>query len=160
MPCVWLTFYDSQMKYNDSFWIFSIRNFTPKKLGSAKQKNHQYCIIKYLFFFLHVYLPTHMHTFSKEMKIFSLCQVLMTLLTDPFAHNDKNFFICQGLVSVLPYLAIYREFGYFWHQFATKISFWLLGLFVNFFGYFGQFGKKLVVTSLKLVLDLSLCSLM
>ena len=29
-------------------------------------------------------------------------------------------------------MAIFREFGYFWHQFATKISFWLLGHLTNF----------------------------
>ena len=51
--------------------------------------------------------------------------------------------------AVLPYLAIYRKFGYFWHQFATKISLWLLGLFGYFFGNFWKLGKKLVLNQFK-----------
>ena len=43
---------------------------------------------------------------------------------------------------MLPYLAIYSEFGYFWHNFATKIFFWLFGLF-GYLAFLATF-KKLV----------------
>ena len=42
----------------------------------------------------------------------------------------------SGLKPKLPYLAIYCKFGYFWHEFATKISFWLFGFLATFLATF------------------------
>ena len=45
---------------------------------------------------------------------------------------------------MLPYLAIFNKFGYFWHKFATKISLLLLGLYGYFLATFESLAKKLV----------------
>ena len=82
-----------------------------------------------------------MHLNTKVVKIGYLVSSIPRTVSGP--HCTVN------LCSVLPYLAIYREYGYFWHNFATKISFWLLGLFGYFFGYFWKIGKKLVLNQFK-----------
>ena len=58
--------------------------------------------------------------------------------------------------SGFPYLAIYHEFGYFWHKFGTKILIWLLGLF----GYLWKFVKILDLNQFSTSLHLPFCGLL
>ena len=48
----------------------------------------------------------------------------------------------NDLKTVLPYLAIYHKFGYFWHQFATKFLFDFFASLATFLATFESLAKN------------------